>query len=229
VTDLSALYALRLRTPRLVLRLGNREELEALGRVAAAGIHPPDEMPFAIAWTDASSEPGFVDGFAAFHEEALATWTPERWMLNLIAFADGEPVGTQGIGAMGFATERTVETGSWLGAASPGHGLGTEMRVAVLELAFGVLGAVAARSGWSEGGAGQSARVSARLGYRETGTHILRPRDEPVVQHDLLLERDEWRCPIDVELEAVGPCLPLFGAPPDPRLATDQIARLAGS
>jgi RimJ/RimL family protein N-acetyltransferase len=220
---------LELRSERLRLRLPTDAELLDVMALARAGIHPPDEMPFAIAWTDASSEPGFVDGFAAFHEEALATWTPERWMLNLIAFADGEPVGTQGIGAMGFATERTVETGSWLGAASQGHGLGTEMRVAVLELAFGVLGAVAARSGWSEGGAGQSARVSARLGYRETGTHILRPRDEPVVQHDLLLERDEWRCPIDVELEAVGPCLPLFGAPPDPRLATDQIARLAGS
>jgi hypothetical protein len=82
----------------------------------------------------------------------------------------------------------------------------------VLELAFGALGAVAARSGWSEGGAGQSARVSARLGYRETGTHILRPRGQPVVHHDLVLERGAWSCPIDVGLEGVEPCLPLFGA-----------------
>jgi hypothetical protein len=82
----------------------------------------------------------------------------------------------------------------------------------VLELAFGVLGAVIARSGWSEGGAGQSARVSARLGYRETGTHILRPRGEPVVHHDLVLEREDWRSPIEVELEGVEPCLPFFGA-----------------
>jgi RimJ/RimL family protein N-acetyltransferase len=211
VTDVSALYALRLRTPRLVLRLGDRRELEALARVAATGIHPPDEMPFAVAWTDASSEPGFVDGFVAFHEEALATWAPERWMLNLIAFADGEPVGTQGVGATGFAAERTVETGSWLGVSSQGRGLGTEMRAAVLELAFGALGAVAARSGWSEGGAGQSARVSARLGYRETGTHVLRPRDEPFVHHDLLLERARWRSPVAVEIEGAGSCLPLFG------------------
>jgi RimJ/RimL family protein N-acetyltransferase len=210
VIDVSPLRALRLRTPRLELRLGDRSELESLARVAERGIHPPDEMPFAVAWTDASGEPGFVEGFVDFHEAALATWEPDDWMLNLLAFENGEPVGTQGIGATRFALERVVETGSWLGAAHQGRGLGTEMRSAVLELAFGPLGAVAARSGWSEGGAGQSARVSARLGYRETGTHILRPRGEPVVHHDLVLEQADWRCPIEVELKAVGPCLPLF-------------------
>jgi RimJ/RimL family protein N-acetyltransferase len=212
VTDVSPLQALRLRTPRLELRLGTRSELEALGPVAVAGIHPPDEMPFAVAWTDASNEPGFVERFVDFHQAALAAWRPDEWTLNLLAFANGEPVGTQGIGATRFASERIVETGSWLGRASQGRGLGTEMRAAVLELAFGALAAVAARSGWSEGGAGQSARVSARLGYRETGTHILRPRDGPVVHHDLLLERADWRCPILVEVEGVAPCLPLFGA-----------------
>jgi RimJ/RimL family protein N-acetyltransferase len=211
VTDVSALRALRLRTPRLELRLGDRSELEALALVAVAGIHPPEEMPFAVAWTDTSNEPGFVEGFVGFHEAALAAWDPDDWMLNLLAFENGEPRGTQSIGAKRFAADGTVETGSWLGATHQGKGLGTEMRAAVLELAFGPLGAVAARSGWSEGGAGQSARVSARLGYRETGTHLLRPRDEPVVHHDLLLERDAWRCPIAVELDGVAPCLPLFG------------------
>lgn len=212
MTDVSALRALRLRTPRLDLRLGDRSELEALARVALAGIHPPDEMPFAVAWTDASAEPGFVEGFVDFHEAALTEWELDAWTLNLIAFENGMPVGTQGIGATRFAAHRTVETGSWLGTPSQGRGLGTEMRAAVLELAFGALGAVIARSGWSEGGAGQSARVSARLGYRETGTHILRPRGEPVVHHDLVLEREDWRSPIEVELEGVEPCLPFFGA-----------------
>jgi RimJ/RimL family protein N-acetyltransferase len=212
VTDVSALRGLRLRTPRLELRLGDRSELEALARVAVAGIHPPDQMPFAVAWTDAIGQPGFVEGFVAFHEQALADWGPGRWTLNLLAFQGHAPVGTQGIGATRFATERTVETGSWLGAPHQGQGLGTEMRAAVLELAFGPLGALAARSGWLEGGAAQSARVSARLGYRETGTHVKQPRGEPVVHHDLLLERAAWRCPVPVVLEGVEPCLPLFGA-----------------
>lgn len=210
--DVAPLYALRLRTPRLELRLGDREELENLARVAEAGIHPPGEMPFFVPWTDAIGEPGFVEGFVAFHEQALAHWVPDRWTLNLVAFLDGAPVGTQSLGADRFAAERVVETGSWLGASHQGHGLGTEMRAAVLELAFGPLGTRAARSGWIESGAGRSAAVSAKLGYRETGTSIASPRGKPVVRHDLVLEQAEWRCPIPVELAAVEPCLPLFGA-----------------
>jgi RimJ/RimL family protein N-acetyltransferase len=212
VTDVSALRGLRLSTPRLELRLGDRSELEALARVAIAGIHPPDEMPFAVAWTDTSHEPGFVEGFVAFHEAALSAWAQESWTLNLLAFADGEVVGTQGLSAEQFAAERTVETGSWLGIASQGRGLGTEMRTAALELAFGHLGAREAHSGWLESGAGQSAGVSAKLGYREAGVSIGNPRGAPVVRHDLVLERADWRCPIVVEAEGVDECLPLFGA-----------------
>ncbi len=212
MTDVAALYGLGLRTPRLELRLGDRAELEALARVAAAGIHPPDEMPFAVPWTDASNEPGFVEDFVAFHERRLAEWIPEGWALNLLAFHDGAPVGSQGLRATQFATDRTVETGSWLGTTSQGRGLGTEMRAAVLELAFTRLDARVARSGWLESGAAQSASVSARLGYREVGTHLESPRGEPVPHHDLVLDRSGWACPIAVEIVGVEPCLPLFGA-----------------
>ncbi len=67
MTDVSALYGLRLDTPRLELRLGGRAELEALAEVAKAGIHPPDEMPFAVPWTDGSRDPGFVADYVAHH------------------------------------------------------------------------------------------------------------------------------------------------------------------
>ena len=40
------LTRLRVRTPRLELRLGTDAELRELGRVALAGIHDPDVMPF---------------------------------------------------------------------------------------------------------------------------------------------------------------------------------------
>jgi RimJ/RimL family protein N-acetyltransferase len=210
-TEPALLYALRLRTPRLELRLGTREELLELGRLAERGVHRPGEMPFAVPWTDRIGAPGFRDEFVAFHEQALAGWSRDGWTLNLIAFHDGAPIGSQTIGARRFAVERLVTTGSWLGLVHQGRGLGTEMRAAVLELAFGCLGAVAAVSGWLESGAGQSAGVSAKLGYRETGTHVESPRGEPVVHHDVRLERAEWRCPIEVEMEGVAPCLPLFG------------------
>ena len=59
----AALYGLRLRTPQLELRLGSHEELLELGRLAERGVHPPDEMPFSIAWTDGIGTPEFLDGF----------------------------------------------------------------------------------------------------------------------------------------------------------------------
>ena len=145
MTDITPLRSLRLRTPRLELRLGDRSELEELASVASGGIHPPHEMPFAVPWTDAVGDPRFVEDFVGFHERALTEWTPASWALNLLVFADGHPVGTQSVGAEGFAVARTVHTGSWLGSESQGRGLGTEMRAAVLELAFTGLGARAAR------------------------------------------------------------------------------------
>jgi hypothetical protein len=56
-------------------------------------------------------------------------------------------------------------------------------------------------------------RLELRLGYREVRTHVLRPRGEPVVHLDLLLEAADWRSPVEVELDGVQPCLSLFGAP----------------
>jgi hypothetical protein len=209
VTDDSPLYGLRLATPRLELRLGSRAELEALAEVARAGIHPPDEMPFAVPWTDASDDPDFVTGFVEHHEQALEAWTPTAWSLNLLVFHDGARSGRR----------RSVPSGSRsTGRSTPGRGSAQRARVAgsaraaVLELAFGRLGAATARSGWLEGGAGQSARVSARLGYREVGTHLEQPRGEPVAHHDLVLEADRWSCPFPVGIEGVEPCLGLFGA-----------------
>jgi RimJ/RimL family protein N-acetyltransferase len=207
----AALNRLRLRTPRLELRLGSDDELLELGRLAERGIHPPEEMPFAVAWTDAVGSAGFLDGFVDFHRQSLTGWTPEDWSLNLLVWANGTLVGTQGIAGERFATERRVRTGSWLGKQYQRRGIGTEMRAAVLELAFRGLGAETAASAWLEGNEG-SRRVSDKLGYRETGTRTESPRGDPVVAHEVELRRAEWRCPIAVEFEALERCLPLFGA-----------------
>jgi hypothetical protein len=67
-----------------------------------------------------------------------------------------------------FAIIREVSTGSWLGAAYQRRGFGTEMRAAVLQLAFDHLGATAARSGaFTDNPA--SLRISEKLGYRTDG------------------------------------------------------------
>ena len=44
------LYGLRLRTPRVELRVPTHGELVELRDVAHAGIHPPEAMPFGVAW-----------------------------------------------------------------------------------------------------------------------------------------------------------------------------------
>lgn len=203
------LWEIRLRTPRLQLRLPTDDELLALYRVAEAGIHPPEEMPFFFAWTDDLNE----DSFITFHRAAWESWRPEKWTLNFVTFVEGRPIGTQGVWSKDFPTTRTVDSGSWLGEPDQGHGFGTEQRAAMLEFAFRGLGAEAAISGALEGNV-RSQRISERLGYRPTGTSEAAPRGEPVVQQDYRLERADWRCPIPVEIEGLEACLPLFGAVP---------------
>ena len=205
--NVEALWEIRARTPRLELRLPTEDELVELFHVAEGGIHPADEMPFYVPWTDNLD----LDAFLEFHRGCWNAWRPERWSLNLIAFLDGRPIGSQGIEAENFASERTVMSGSWLGGPHQGQGLGTEQRAAVLELAFSGLGAAAAVSGSFVHNV-KSQRVSEKLGYRLTGTRTLESRGEPVEHYDYRLERADWASPVVVRLEGLEQALPLFGA-----------------
>jgi RimJ/RimL family protein N-acetyltransferase len=207
--DIGPLWQLRLRTDRLELRLPTDEELLGLFRVAEAGIHPPEEMPFGFAWTDNLEEPTFV----AFHRKAWERWLPEKWSCNFVTFLDGRPIGSQTMDAENFAKTREVATGSWLGAPFQGRGFGTEQRAAVLEFAFRGLGAETAMSGALVHNI-PSQRVSAKLGYRVSGMNELAPRGEPIDEYEYRLERGEWTCPIAVEIQGLERCLPLFGALP---------------
>jgi len=201
------LTRLRVRTPRLELRLGTDTELRELGRVALAGIHDPDVMPFEFPWTDGVSEESVLE----YHREQLRLFTPEDWSLGLVVFYRGRPIGIQSIGAERFAETHRVGTGSWLGKEWQGQGLGTEMRAAVLQLAFGGLGAEVAVSGAIAGNP-QSLGVSRKLGYEVVGSHLVSPRGEPLEHTDIELRRENFRPPVPVELVALAPLLPLFGA-----------------
>jgi RimJ/RimL family protein N-acetyltransferase len=205
--DLSPLYGLRLRTPRLELRLPDAAELERLREVALAGIHPPEFMPFAIAWTDDAE----LIEFIPYHELQQRDWRPEMWHLELAVWLDGEPVGVQAVMGERFAETRRVGTGSWLGERFQRRGVGTEMRTAVLELSFRGLGAQTAFSGAIDGNAA-SLRVSEKLGYRQVGRSTVAPRGDAVGHADLELRREDWRPPVLVEIAGLEPCLPLFGA-----------------
>jgi RimJ/RimL family protein N-acetyltransferase len=85
------------------------------------------------------------------------------------------------------------------------------MRSAVLELAFSGLGADVARSGAIAGNP-QSLGVSRKLGYQVVGSHTVSPRGVAVEHTDVELRRDTFRPPVEVEIVALEPLLPLFGA-----------------
>jgi len=206
------LFGLRIRTARLELRTPSDEDLEALADVAAAGIHDPASTPFAVPWTDLP--PGAMErGLLQYHWSTRAALSPESWNLELVAAVGGRVVGAQGMRAEKFPSARTVVTGSWLGLATQGQGLGREMRCAVLDLAFFGLGAEVALSGAFADNE-RSRRVSLSLGYRVTETRLITSRGVPREHHGFRLERADWlsRPHARAEIEGLEACLPLLGA-----------------
>ena len=71
------LFGLRIRSEHLLLRLPTDTDLAALLTVAQRGIHPPDEMPFGMAWSTVPS-PDFERGFLQHHWGLRATWSPRH-------------------------------------------------------------------------------------------------------------------------------------------------------
>jgi RimJ/RimL family protein N-acetyltransferase len=106
----------------------------------------PDVQPFTTAWTDVPPDER-ARSTMHYHWSRWASWTPSDWTLEFAVISDGEVAGTQGIGGRDSAVLREVHTGSWLGRRYQGQGIGTQMRAAVLHLAFEGLGAQDAASG----------------------------------------------------------------------------------
>jgi RimJ/RimL family protein N-acetyltransferase len=212
--DLTPLYELRVRTPRLELRLPREEELDDIAALAEAGIHAPDTMPFAVPWTDGIGTPGFRRSVVEFHRALRDTWRPDAWALALGVYTVGSiVVGIQEMNGAKFVTSREVGSGSWLGKEFQGRGFGTEMRAGMLHLAFDGLAAQVARSSAFDTNP-VSARVSEKLGYRLDGATTASPRGVPVVEHQFVLDRAAWDASrrLPATLHGVAPCLPLFGA-----------------
>lgn len=205
------LYGLRITTPRLELRLPDLARLSELAAVARAGVHDEDRMPFSVAWTDASP----AERERATFQHVLATvagWTPREWVLSLAVSHEGTVIGRQDLGATDFAVTGEAHTGSWLGREYQGRGLGTEMRAAVLHLAFEGLGARYLTSAAMTDNAA-SLRVSEKLGYRPDGLSVVTVRGEARTQRRLRLDRAAWRAhrTVPVELHGLKPSLSLFG------------------
>ena len=215
----SPLFGLTLRSERLVLRLPTDPELLDLMDLARAGIHPPDEMPFGVAWSIMPS-PDFERNYLTYHWTNRASWSADGWELGLGVALDGQMIGMQGVHARAFAATRTVDTGSWLGRASQGQGFGKEMRSAVLALAFDGLGAIAAETeAFLDNHA--SAGVSRALGYAENGVGSLSPQGTPRPTQRFRMTAEDWRSRPRprIIIDGLDACRELLGA--GPREATD--------
>jgi RimJ/RimL family protein N-acetyltransferase len=206
------LFGLAIHTERLVLRLPTDGDLLDLMAVVQAGIHPPDEMPFAVPWSVMPS-PGFERNYLNYHWTNRTSWTPEAWELGLAVSLDGDPIGMQGIHARGFAAQRTVHTGSWLGQAFQGRGYGREMRAGVLAFAFDGLGAQLAETEAFLDNAASNA-VSRSLGYDENGFGSLAPDGEPRPTRRFRMTLEGWRSRPrpTVRIEGLDACRAQFGA-----------------
>ncbi|MFF0048532.1 GNAT family N-acetyltransferase [Streptomyces sp. NPDC005498] len=205
------LCGLRIRTPHLELRLPELELLDDLATVAAHGVHAPDSMPFTVPWTDA---PPAERGRAVYQHVlgTVANWSVRNWVLSLAVLHEGKVVGRQDLGAADFAVTGEVSTGSWLGLAHQGQGIGTEMRAAALHLAFAGLGARTATSSAMTDNP-RSLGVSRRLGYLPDGLEVAALRGAPVTLQRLRIDRDRWEehRTVDVRIEGLDACRKDFG------------------
>lgn len=202
--DADPIHALRIRTPRVELRIPTEADIEELLAVARRGVHDPAEMPFQVAWTD-TPDAEFDEQFRSYHAGVREQRGIPGWDAQFVVAArdrGGIIIGTQG--ATVKDGKELPETGSWLGLEFQSKGYGSEMRAAILAFLFEELGYPAVTSGayaFNE----KSLGVSRKLGYVETGREIFSPRGEPQESIRLRLDRDRYlaRRP-DVPVEILG-------------------------
>ncbi|MEV7341843.1 GNAT family protein [Streptomyces sp. NPDC093544] len=204
-------------TPRLSLLGATDELLERLVPTVRKGVvtQPPwpFDDPMSLYEDSPEREWGWLQGVWRGRGRVSAS----HWRLYFVVVIDGEPVGMQDLIGTDFAKFGTVTTFSWLSPSVRGDGLGKEMRQAVLHLAFDGL---AAREASSDAFFDNhpSNRVSQALGYVPNGVTWDTRRGESAEIKQWRLTREQWikRRRNDIELVAVGDCLPVLGIDPPP-------------
>ncbi|HXH77847.1 GNAT family protein [Nocardioides sp.] len=202
VADLLPALGVRVTAGDLELRGVTDDLVVQLADLAARGVHHPDRMPFTYPWTDTA--PGdFGRSFGQYHWRTRAEFSPSSWVLNLAVLHRGEVVGVQGVTTSDFLVTRTGETGSWLGLAHQGKGLGTAVRQVMCAFLFDHLDFTEITSGaFSDNAA--SLTVSAKVGYVANGTVRHERRGEQAILTQLLLTPDAFRRgPHALEVEGV--------------------------
>jgi RimJ/RimL family protein N-acetyltransferase len=205
------LHGIRLRTADLDLTVMTEADLPTLWALLPADLElNPHATTYAGLDVPANRRAVLAQGYW----RALGMWSPDDWALPFVVRLAGRVVGAQWLEGPDWRADRTVDSSSWLVAEARGRGLGTQMRAAVLALAFGPLHAQAAISSAVVGNA-SSLGVSRSLGYHDTHRSVLEHSGE-TLQH-VRLERATWDASgrsRHVVIEGMNPALPLFGLDP---------------
>ena len=204
-------FALKIITPTLELRYATDDLLMELTAVADDVIQP-GTLP--------------LDGDASFYDRSVAgrrrwlavQWaargrtSPGWWVLVFAVIVDGHPVGTQEISATDFPTLRTAGTFSWLTRSQQGHGVGKEMRAAILHFAFAGLGAARMTSEAFIDNAASNG-VSQALGYKRDGMLWALRKGEPAPMNRYVMSREQWMMSRrdDIAITGLDACTPLLG------------------
>lgn len=204
IADVLPLLGLRITAGPIELRGITDDLLPALIALVREGIHDPARMPFTFPWTDAPAAE-LPLRFAQYHWNGRATWSPEKWELNLAVFHDGALVGVQGLSTHDYLVTRQGETGSWLGREHQGRGIGTAMRQAMCAFVFDHLDAVRITSGYFTDNPASGA-VSRKVGYRENGVERRQRRPGELAEcvQLVLAPEDFVRGAHDVRATGVG-------------------------
>lgn len=204
---------LHLATPDLTLRPMREADLAAVARLLPEDV---EQDPRAIRYQVSDS---LVSRGIVAHQSYWSAWGYLAACGLAAAFRGrhGGP-GDRRSGTRGRGLPDAAHRGQLVVPDQAGTGpLGTQMRRAVLALAFGPLGAQAAiTSAWHDSHA--SLGVSRALGYQPNG-QSLHPRGEhPDVMLHMLLRRADWLVAGSargVTISGFGGCPPLFGLPAD--------------
>jgi RimJ/RimL family protein N-acetyltransferase len=203
------MLGLRPNMPHLEFRHPSDQELGQLADLSAEGIHEPDQTP--------SPCPGAVclrgsgRSVVQQHWPRRGNWSADDWDLDLAVLEDGQIVGPAN-------PRRSRLRDRWQGqhhllarSAPPGRGIGTEMRAAVLHLAFAAIDATEATSGAFDDNT-PSLTVSRKLGYQLDGIERHAVRGRATTTRRLRLSRVQWQNQrIPVSITGLARCRPLFG------------------
>ena len=160
-----------------------------LGRLASGGIHG-NFLPFNTPWTR-GSETDVARNVYRYHSRLRHELSPETWSLEFAARLDHTLIGVQSLTSEHFPTTRSAESGSWLGQAWQGKGIGTLNRIAILTLAFEGLGAdEVTTSAWADNQASNA--VTRKLGYEPNGEERLDREGTVTVQKRFRMTRAMW-------------------------------------